>query len=280
MEALTAPYAPRAEVGYWIPTPPAFRPALDPGWGSVTPFLLRRGDQFRPGPPPAVTTHPYALDFAEIRDLGSAGSTTRTQAQSDLARLWVATAPQVWNPVARQVASARGLGPAQTARLLALLNMAGADAFIASWDAKFAYEQWRPVTAIRAGESDGNSETAGDPSWTPLLVTPPFPDYIAGHTTYAGAAASVLADVLGDRPGLTLVLKSGTAPGVEVTYSSFDAIAEDVVEARVWGGVHWRTSSSKGKRVGERIGRYAVRHHLRPADDEREPADDGAAGGD
>lgn len=274
-EAVTAAYTPRSGPGYWVPTPPAFRPALDPGWGSVTPFMLETADQFRPGMPPALTSARYATDFAEIRDVGAAASRSRSQAQTDLARLWVATAPQVWNPVARQVAIARGLGTSRTARLLALLNLAGADAFIASWDAKFRHEQWRPVTAIRAADDDGNPDTTADPAWTPLLVTPPFPDYIAGHSTYAGAAAQVLADLVGEGSGITLVLTSPTAPGVQVTYASIEAIAAGVVDARVWGGVHFRTSSEEGKRAGQRIGHYAVRRFLRPAGELR--SGDGAA---
>ena len=124
-------------------------------------------------------------------------SVTRTQEQTDLARFWISTAAQNWNPAARGLAIARGLTLSQNARAFALLNLAGADAFIASWDAKFAYSQWRPVTAIRTADSDGNPDTLEDPSWTPLLVTPPFPDYTAGHTTYAGAAEAVLEHVFG-----------------------------------------------------------------------------------
>jgi hypothetical protein len=267
-EAVRAEFTPRSGPGSWVPTPPAFRPALDPGWGLVTPFLLESADQFRPKPPPPLASARYAADFAEVRELGAAVSTSRTQAQTDLARLWVTTAPQVWNPVARQAAIARGLETTEAARLLALLNLAGADAFIASWNAKFLHEQWRPVTAIRAAEDDGNPDTAADPEWTPLLVTPPFPDYVAGHAVYAGAAARVLADVLGEPPGIFLAVTSPTAPGVQVTYATFEAIADGVVDARVWGGVHWRTSCTEGKRVGEKIGRYAVRRFLRPRGEE------------
>jgi hypothetical protein len=142
--------------------------------------------------------------------------------------------------------------------------MAGADAFIASWDAKFVYNQWRPVTAIRAADTDGNADTTADPTWTPLLVTPAFPDYIAGHTTYAGAAEEVLEYVFGTHPRVIMKLSSAAAPGVIETYTRFDEIADGVVDARVLGGIHWRTSSLRGKRVGEHIGAFAVRHFLRP----------------
>jgi hypothetical protein len=264
MAAITASYVPGAGPGIWIPTPPAAAPALDPGWGRVRPFLMDDVAQFRPGPPPALDSRQYARDYGEIKKVGSNASTPRTQEQTDLARFWIATGPQNWNPAARQASVARGLTLSENARMFALLSLAGADAFIASWDAKFAYNQWRPVTAIRAADADTNADTEADPSWTPLLVTPPFPDYIAGHTTYGGAAEKVLEDVFGKHSGLAITLTSPTAPGVVETFSSFEALAQSVVDARVWGGIHWRTSSERGRTVGEEIGRYAVRRFLKP----------------
>ena len=249
--------------GDWRPTPPAFLPALDAGWGEVVPFVLSRGSQFRPGPPPSLDSRRYARDFEEIRRVGSATSTTRTPAQTNLARVWVATAAQNWNAVARQVATAQRRSVVDTARAFALLNVAGADAFIAAWDAKFAYAQWRPVTAIRTAD-DGNRDTTADPAWTPLLVTPPFPDYVAGHTAFAGAAEMVLAHAFGANPRVVITLTSRTAPGVVETYSTFADVARDVVEARVWGGIHWRTSSVSGRSLGAQVGRYVVHHSLEP----------------
>jgi hypothetical protein len=265
--AVSAPYSPGSQPGDWIPTAPTFLPALDPGWGTVRPFFLRRGSQFRPGPPPALNSAQYTRDFDEIKAIGSIVGASRTQDQTDLARFWISTAAQNWNPAARDVARRQARTLSQNARAFALLNMAGADAFIAAWDAKFAYNQWRPVTAIRAADRDGNPDTAPDPSWTPLLVTPRFPDYIAGHTTYAGAAQSVLERVFGSHPG-TMTLSSATALDVVKTYSTFEEIADGVVEARVWGGIHWRTSSVRGRTVGAEIGRYAACHFLRPRGDD------------
>jgi len=260
MAAIKAEYSPGRRPGDWVPTPPASLPPLDPGWGEVRPFVLRDGSQFRPGPPPALHGKRYARDFEEIKEIGPSTSGTRRPEQTDLARFWIATAAQNWNPVARQVSIARGLTLLQNARGFALLNLAGADAFIAAWDAKFAYNQWRPVTAIRAADTDGNASTAADPAWTPLLATPPFPDYIAGHTTYAGAAQAVLEGVFGEDPGVVITLTSPTAPGVVETYTTFKDIADGVVNARVWGGIHWRTSSVQGRVVGEELGRYVVGH--------------------
>jgi hypothetical protein len=261
--AIAADYTPGQRPGDWIPTPPASLPALDPGWGTVQPFVLRHGSQFRPGPPPALHGRRYARDFQEMKELGSSTSAARRQEETDLARFWIATAAQNWNPVVRQLAIARGLTLLENARAFALLNVAGADAFIAAWDAKFAYNQWRPVTAIRAADTDRNRETDADPSWTPLLVTPPFPDYIAGHTMYAGAAQAVLEHVFGEEPGVVITMTSASAPGVIQTYTTFKEIADGVVDARVWGGIHWRTSSALGRDVGQELGRYVVRHFAR-----------------
>lgn len=146
-----------------------------------------------------------------MRALGSAASTTRTAAQTDLARLWVSTASQVWNSLARQLITAKRLGPARAARTLALLHLAMSDAFVASWDAKFAYAQWRPITGIRGADSDQNPRTEAEPAWTPLLPTPPFPDDVAGHTACAGAAETVLVHVFGPTPDVALELTSAAA---------------------------------------------------------------------
>jgi hypothetical protein len=270
--AIDAPYAPGAGPGDWIPTPPAFAPALDPGWGKVRPFCLEDGGSFRADPPPALTSAEYARDYREIADIGSATSRTRTRDQADLARFWVSTASQIWNPAARQVATGQGLTVSRNARALALLNLAGADAVIAAWDAKFAHNQWRPVTAIRAADTDGNPETTADPAWTPLLVTPPFPDYVAGHTAYAGAAAKVLEHVFGAHPGVVLKLTSAAAPGATRTYATFEEIADGVVEARVLGGIHWRTSSTQGKKMGAAVAAFAIDHCLEPRDERRDDA--------
>jgi hypothetical protein len=242
--------------GRWVPTPPAFLPALEPGWGRVTPFLLRSSSALRPPAPPAIGSRRYAADLREIEALGSSDSVVRTPNQTAAARFWVATAPQLWNQVLQQAGVRPGISATRAASAFALLNLAGADAFIAAWDAKFAYLQWRPVTAIRAA---GNSE------WTPLLVTPPFPDYPAGHTAYAGAAEEALVALFGERSG-ELEITSPTAGGATHRYRSFREIADEVVDARVWGGVHWRTSSAVGRELGRRVGTLAVARAPRRVD--------------
>jgi hypothetical protein len=250
-------YTPMPGVGNWAPTPPAFLAALEPGWGGVTPFVLESGDEFRPGPPPAPGSDAYVRDYEEMVTIGAVNSPTRIALQTETARFWISTAPQLWNQVVRQLTLGPGMNPAKAARAYLLLNLAGADAMIAAWDAKFAYGQWRPVTAIRSLTDDGSAATTPDPGWTPLLITPPFPDYPAAHVVYAGAAAQVLDALFGDRHG-ELLITSPTAGGVTHHYQTFAEIADEVENARVWGGVHWRTSVTVGRAMGREVGAAAV----------------------
>lgn len=263
-EAATDPApSPGSGPGVWVPTPPAFSPPLEPGWGRVAPYLLRSGSRFRPPPPPALTSARYARDFQEVKAVGEAASTTRTPRQTETARFWNATGAKLWNQAAQQLVLAQAHEPTRAARAFALLNLAAADALIATWDAKFTYQQWRPVTAIRAAADDGNPATAPDPDWTPLLATPPYPDYVSAASTVAGTAETVLAAVFGPRPGPFSIASPGL-PGVERTYRSFAAAAREDVDARVWSGIHWRTSDRTGRTLGQRVARYALGHALRP----------------
>ena len=172
------PYTPGIGPGLWQPTPPAFLPALLPGWGSVTPFTLRSGSQFRPDPPELfeLTSEQYTRDFNEVKTIGDVNSSTRTAEQSQIAMFWYESSPNGWNRIARNVSAQQGLDLWQNARLFGLINFAMADGFIAGFDAKYAYNFWRPVTAIRAGETDGNDQTLGDSTWSAFLVTPNIPD--------------------------------------------------------------------------------------------------------
>jgi PAP2 superfamily len=256
------PYTPGSGPGVWIPTPPQFSPALEPGWGLVTPYLLRFGSQFRPPAPPKLTSSAYVRDFREIKAIGEATSTSRSEDQTDAALFWNSTGAKIWNQPARQLVLRHRFGPTRAARTFALLNLAGADAVIATWDAKFTYNQWRPVTAIRAADTDGNPATSPDRDWTPLLVTPPYPDYVSAASTVAGAAEIILSDAFGDRPG-PFSLTSPGLPGAVRTFDSFSAAAREDVNARVWAGIHWRTSDRVGQDLGQRVARYALRHALR-----------------
>lgn len=250
-------YTPAPGLGVWQPTPPAFAPALEAGWGLVTPFVLETGHQFRPAPPPAPGSDRYVRDYLEIADIGSATSTTRTATQTQTAQFWVATGPQNWNQVVQELTGAPGMNAAKAARAYMILNVAGADAMIAAWDTKFAYGEWRPLTAIRSTLDDGSSATVTDPNWTPLITTPRFPDYICGHSTYAGAVERVLTGMFGRHPG-EISITSASAGGVTHTYRSFREIADEVTNARVWAGIHWRTSCVVGRAVGHHVGDVAL----------------------
>jgi hypothetical protein len=258
-----AAHTPGSGAGIWVPTPPGFAPALEPGWGRVTPYLIGSGSRFRPPAPPALTSRTYARDFAETKTLGKDDSAARTPTQTQTAVFWNATGAKLWNQAVRQLVVAHGFEPTRAARAFALLNLAAADATIATWDTKFTYDHWRPVTAIRAAGGDGNPATAPDPDWSPLLITPPHPEYVSAASTIAGTAEVVLGGVFGHRPG-TFQLASPALPGVVRSYGSFAAAADENIDARVWGGIHWHTSDRVGRDMGQRIGRYALRHALRP----------------
>ena len=246
-------YNGRSGVGAWVPTPPAFAPAMEAGWGKVAPFVMDSGSQFRPADPPRLGSPAYVRDYAEVETLGAATSATRTASQTETAQFWMGTAAQIWNQLVRQLTIDRRMDVTSAARAYLLLNVAGADAIIAAWDAKYAYGQWRPMNAIRSLADDGSASTHADTAWVPLLATPPFPDYPAGHTSYGGAAEHVLTALFGDTPG-GLTLTSPTAVGVTHHYGSFHEIAEEVVNARVWAGVHWRTSCTAGRELGQKVG--------------------------
>lgn len=257
-----ATYAASPRHGSWTPTAPGFVPAMEPGWGRVRPFLLDSGSQFRPGAPPGPDSELYRRDYEEIVAIGSSNSATRTGDQTAAGRFWVATAAQRWNDVVRQLTLSRALSPSAAARAFLLLNIAGADAMIAAWDAKYTYNQWRPVTAIRSPGEKPTGPT--DSLWTPLIVTPPFPDYPAGHTAYAGAAERVLTEIFGATPG-PLSITTVVDPAQARHYRAFADIAEEVTNARVWAGVHWRTSSTAGRALGRLVGDWVLARAPAPA---------------
>jgi membrane-associated phospholipid phosphatase len=262
-------YVPGTGPGVWQPTPPAFAPAVAPQWGQVTPFAIPSDSAFRPPPPPALTSAQYTAAFDEVKSLGAANSTTRTAEQSEIARFWYGaagtfTAGGYWDQIAQGVAQQRGDSLVQNARLFALLNLAQADSTFAVWDAKYTYNFWRPVTAIRAADSDGNPATAPDPAWTPFLVTPAHPSYISGHSGVSGASAAVLAAFFGS-DAIPFSLSSDSLPGVTRSFASFSATAQECSDSRVYAGIHWRFDVAAGQAVGGEVGTYVASHFLLPA---------------
>jgi hypothetical protein len=261
------PYTPGADPGDWRPTPPLFAPALLPGWGQVTPFGLEEGSQFRSPPPPALHTGKYANDYNEVKLLGRIDSPFRPQDRTDVARFYAATTPiQTWNPAARQASAVQGMTLPENARIFALLAMAMADGSIAVFDTKYFYNRWRPVTAIWGGGIDGNPMTTPDPTWLPLIATPPFPSYASAHATLSGAARAVLERAFGKR-GLAITLSNPALPGVVLNYTTWDQITDDIDDARVYGGIHFRFDQEAGAHQGRQVGRYILRHYLRSEHD-------------
>jgi hypothetical protein len=256
-------YRPRSGPGAYQYVPP-FEMAFAPGWRSLAPFALKTPSQFRPGAPPALTSPEYAAAFDEVKTTGGAGSTARTADQSAYAKWWWEFSEIGWNRIARTVASGRKLDLADSARLLALVNVALSDAYVAGWDAKYHYDFWRPHTAIRAAESDGNPATEADTGWSSAEITPPVQDYPSTHSALGDAAAEVLARLLGDATPFTV--GSSTAPEESPTrsFESFTAAADENADSRVRGGLHFRFSCEEGQKLGRQIGRYAVETQLRP----------------
>lgn len=262
------PYTPGTAPGEWRPTLPANAPALLPGWGLVRPFTMVSGDQFRPQPPPALNTAAYSYEFETVKQYGAANSTVRTANQTEVAQFWAdgggtATPPGHWNVIAQDVATARGTTLAESARLFALLNFAAADSAIACWDAKYAYNLWRPITAVREADTDGNPETAGDPAWTPLVATPPFPEYSSGHSTFSRSAATVLAGFFGT-DAIAFTTTSDGLTGVTRSYAGFSAAADEAGISRIFGGIHWPSANLHAQACGLQIGQQVLAHFLVP----------------
>jgi len=249
-------YRPHAAAGVYVPT---MGPAV-PHWGKRRPWIMTRGDQLRPGPPPSLTSDSWARDYNEIKAVGSRNSTQRTAEQTAIAKFWEATAPAVYWPVARSVAATAGRDVTDNARLLAVAAMAMDDGLIAVFDAKYTYNLWRPVTAIRNGDLDGNNATDRDPGWTPFIETPMHPEYPCAHCIVAGALGAVLEAELGSGPTPTLSSASSTAGGAVRTWTSVGDFTKEVAQARIYDGVHYRTSTEVGSAMGKKIGELAVKN--------------------
>ncbi|MCY7390724.1 MAG: phosphatase PAP2 family protein, partial [Leptolyngbyaceae cyanobacterium CAN_BIN12] len=243
------PYTPGTDPGQWQPTPPAFAPAFLPQWAEITPFAMTSGSQFRPPAPPDLDSARYAADLNLTQELGRKDSAIRTADQTEIALLWADgantfTPPGHWNQIAEQVAVQEGNTLLENARLFALLNISLADAAIVAWDAKYNYNFWRPITAIQQADRDYNPATTADPTWTPLLTTPPFSEHTSGHSTFSGAASTVLTDFFGEHYAFSTT--SLDLPGVTRRYSSFAAAADEAGISRIYGGIHFSSANEDG----------------------------------
>lgn len=261
-------YTLKPGAGNWRPTPPEYRAALLPGWADVPGFAIRSAADFRPPPPPSLTSDAFADTYRRVMILGAARSTNRTPDQTEVATFWAdgegtVTPPGHWNRIAASAAAARGTGTAETARVFALLNMALADAALVCWDGKYRYDFWRPVTAIREGVPANPAALPTDPDWLPLLPTPPFPAYPSGHSTFSGAAAAVLAEVFGSDQ-VRFTSTSDGLPGAVRSFTSFSAAAEEAGMSRIYGGIHWDFDNREGLTCGRKLGEYVATHFCRP----------------
>ena len=261
------PYTPGTDPGDWQPTPPAFAAASFVQWGQVTPFGLAAGSQFRAPPPPALHTGKYANDYNEVKLVGRIDSPFRPQDRTDVARFYAAATPiQIFNPAARQVSAAQGKTLSENARIFALLAMAMADGSIAVFDTKYFYNRWRPVTAIWNADLDDNEQTEPDPTWLPLITTPAFPSYSSAHATLSGAARAVLERAFG-KHGLAITL-TNTQLGLVLNYTAWKQITDDIDDARVYGGIHFRFDQEAGAHQGRQVGKYILRNYLRSSLDD------------
>ena len=278
------PYTPGTNPGDWQPTPnpapfdpPAAAdrlPAVLPGWGNVTTFVLRSSDQFGAEGPAALGSRRYARDYNEVKAIGDKRSTVRSADQEHTARFWYEGSPAGWSRIAATAAALRGLDAWDTARLLALVNLAMADGFIAGMADKYTFNFWRPVTAIRAGDLDGNPATVEDRAWDSLLNSPAIPDYPSTHSVLGAAAAEVLRRVLHDDNVAFTVTSGAPFAGLTRSFTSFSQAAEENGNSRVLAGIHFRSAVRDGLKQGRSIGRFVASHALRPLDRDEDERND------
>lgn len=252
-------YRPHTSPGVYVPTviPEA------PHWLEIKPWLMESPAQFRPGPPPQLGSELWARDYNEVKALGGKHSQHRTTAQTEIARFWEEVMPPIYHGVVRSIAEARGREITRNARLFAAATQASTDALIAVFDAKYHYGFWRPVTAIRNGDIDGNNATERDPSWIPFIDTPMHPEYPCAHCIVAGAVGTVLKAEIGADPVPLLTTTSRAAGGVTRSWKNIDEVVQEVANARIYDGVHYRNSGEVGTAMGRRIAELAVMKYFR-----------------
>src|SRR6266516_2911127 len=257
--AVTAPpFVPGNQPGNYRPTPPNFPAPVFTNWGNVTPFVLNNGAQFRPAPPPALTSQAYADALNEVKSLGQNTSTTRTFDQTVIAKFWGGPIWNTWNEIAENAALAHHTNLESTARLFAVLNLSFADSAIAFYDAKYHYELWRPITAIRLANTDGNPATVGDPTWTPLAVTAADPSYPGAHSTISAAGATVLSAFFGNQNQIHVT--SDVLPGVVRTFASYNDVATEAGLSRIFAGQHTRIDHEAGLALGHAVAQFVLPH--------------------
>ena len=253
-------YRPKTKPGVYIPTPIT----VGSMWPNVKPFALTSPSQFRPAPPIPLKSAEWATDYDEIKNLGGKASTRRSAKQTEDARFWLITGPQSTDPIARQLVAAKRMSLVESARFMALASVALADAYIAVMDAKYHYDFWRPITAIRNGDSDENPATERDAAWQPIDNTPMHPEYPCAHCIGSSALAAVAEAVLGSAEIPEVAMTSSTAPRVTHRWTNLGVYADEVAQARIWAGFHYRFSTRVGQDMGRKIGQHVVSSVMQP----------------
>ncbi len=258
-------YTGSTDIGQWQPTGPGFKPGALPGWGSVTPFILQSGAQFRPATMLQLTSEEYANAYNEVATYGALNSTIRTADQTQTVDFWAAnggsvTPPGMWNQIANNVATQQGNSLEDNVRMFGMLNAALADAGIAAWDCKYTMTMWRPETAIVNGDIDGNDSTSAIAGWQPYMVTPNHPSTVSGHSTFSAAGATVLAAFF----GTDQVQFSLDSAGYTRSFDSLFAAAEEAGQSRIYGGIHFQFDNSLGLAMGQEVGRVVAQNGLTP----------------
>jgi membrane-associated phospholipid phosphatase len=253
---------------WWVPTPPAFAPALLPNWPLVTPWCMTEGSQFRAAAPPSPGSAAYTAAFREVKRLGQVNSASRTADQTQIALFWAdgagtVTPPGHWLVIAQGISQQRHLSLLENARLFALLGLTVADAAVVSWDSKYYYKLWRPITGIQHADVDGNPDTVADPAWQPLLATPPFPSYTSGHSTFSGGAARILDLYLGTDAVPFSTLSDGLS-GVQRSFTSLSQAAAEAGQSRIYGGIHWQYDNVAGLASGRALAEAVFYNFLTP----------------
>jgi hypothetical protein len=253
-------YAPQASPGVYVPT----SLPVSSNWAMVEPWSMQAPAQFRPPAPPALSSNVWTRDFAEVERLGSKDSAERGAADTETAIFWTITGPAAWNSVVRSLATSRPATLAEQARLFALVNVAAMDSFVAVFDAKYAYQFWRPITAVRRAEIDGNDATDADPTWLPLVETPLHPEYPCAHCISSAAVGEVLEAEFGSGEVPVIAMTSAALPGVVHRWTRIDDYVEEVSNARIFAGVHYRNSAAVGEAMGRSIAQQVVATLMRP----------------
>jgi hypothetical protein len=255
------PYLGGTAIGQWRPTPPANAPGAGSQFATMTPWLIPSPSAFRPAGPPALNSARYAQDFDEVKRMGSVSSADRSADQTLTAFFWASTTPVfLWNDVAASLLESRLITLSDEALVFGVLNVAMGDATISCWDAKYHYSFWRPITAIQLAADDGNPDTTADPAWTPLIATPAHPEYPSGHSCNSSAAAHVLAAFFGELTRFTM--ESEVMIGVTRSFQGFSSATAEVKNARIFGGMHFRSACDDGEKIGIEVANHVLHHVL------------------